>query len=375
MSSDALLAHLAARFVTQRENLATEALLHVLNRSDHARDAFIRTFSMLGADLPSNLAFRTQAACKEGIPDLVGVDSTGGQCLVVEAKFWAALTDNQPVGYLRPIAEQGHGTLAFLVPERRLEIVWHELLKRCREAGLRLAVQEHTPGRVRIAAVEPNTTLLIVSWSEVLGNVFAAVQRAGEQDVASDLRQLQALCAREDADAFLPLTSEELTSSVPGRVVQFCDLVDDLTANLVNRGSADVTRLRAVGGRGWYGKYLRLNGFGCLLHFSADKWAAKAFTPIWLRVTGKDWEPSQAIAEHLAPRLVETGIRPYSSPTGYQIPIMLPTLVERDAVLGAAMRQLIVISEWLAELEVSGSQGIEADTAPIAEDDLLETAP
>ena len=84
-----LLAHLAARFVSQRENLATEALAYILSRSEAARSATIRTFRLLGVDLPDQLTFRTQAAdADDAIPDLVGEDASRKQHLIVEAKFW-----------------------------------------------------------------------------------------------------------------------------------------------------------------------------------------------------------------------------------------------------------------------------------------------
>jgi hypothetical protein len=51
-TSEPLLAHLAARFVSQRENLATEALAYILSRSESARSAITRTLRLLGAEIP-----------------------------------------------------------------------------------------------------------------------------------------------------------------------------------------------------------------------------------------------------------------------------------------------------------------------------------
>ena len=45
---------------------------------------------------------RTQPTGKEGErPDLAGVDREGRECVLIEAKFWAGLTSNQPVAYLK----------------------------------------------------------------------------------------------------------------------------------------------------------------------------------------------------------------------------------------------------------------------------------
>ena len=88
MNPPPLLAVLADRFVSQRENLATEPLAHIFDRSETARSSAIQTFRRLGAKLPHPLIFRTQAyGPDQVIPDLVGEDVKGIQHLVIEAKF------------------------------------------------------------------------------------------------------------------------------------------------------------------------------------------------------------------------------------------------------------------------------------------------
>ena len=103
MSRDTLFGHLADRFVVQRENLATEALAYILSRSQPARLALGQLLFLGGVVIPESLSFRTQAAGEDhAIPDLVGENEQGQQVLIMEAKFWAGLTDAQPVDYLRP---------------------------------------------------------------------------------------------------------------------------------------------------------------------------------------------------------------------------------------------------------------------------------
>ena len=77
MPSDSLFGHVALRFVSQQENLATEALAFVLGRSSAARHALHRTLRLAsyGVAAPGDeeLSFRTQAAGDDlAIPDLVG---------------------------------------------------------------------------------------------------------------------------------------------------------------------------------------------------------------------------------------------------------------------------------------------------------------
>ncbi len=99
MAAETLLAHLTGRFVTQAENLATESLAFLFARYPLATGAFERFVGAFHADLPGSLKYWPQnwSADDQSIPDLVGVAVGGAQPLVVEAKFWAGLTENQPV--------------------------------------------------------------------------------------------------------------------------------------------------------------------------------------------------------------------------------------------------------------------------------------
>ena len=72
--SRGLLTHLADRFVTQREDLATEALLFVLHESPNARAEVVRLLNDLGCSIEGSALFRSQATGDGGErPDLVGV--------------------------------------------------------------------------------------------------------------------------------------------------------------------------------------------------------------------------------------------------------------------------------------------------------------
>jgi hypothetical protein len=125
---DTLLGHLAfRRLTTQVEDLATEALGYVLSRSDAARTALKRHVDRCGVTLPEQLSYLTQSVGEhEERPDVVGQTADGVERLLIEAKFWAGLTENQPVGYLNRLPTGG--VLLFVVPEKRLHSCWSELL-------------------------------------------------------------------------------------------------------------------------------------------------------------------------------------------------------------------------------------------------------
>ena len=96
-----LLAKLASKFGPQTENLAVDALGHILSGSKAARLALSKMIEAGGAVVGEIAQVRTQATGKEGErPDLAGFDRDGRERVLIEAKFWAGLTGNQPVAYL-----------------------------------------------------------------------------------------------------------------------------------------------------------------------------------------------------------------------------------------------------------------------------------
>ena len=104
-TSDTLFGHLALRFSSHPENLATEALLYLLNKSRDAKGLFAGYLSGHGQDFPPITRFNSQVSSDDNtIPDLVATDMAGNNIFIVENKFWAGLTENQPISYLKQLA-------------------------------------------------------------------------------------------------------------------------------------------------------------------------------------------------------------------------------------------------------------------------------
>jgi TrpR-related protein YerC/YecD len=138
--TESLFGHLVTRFSTGPENLATEALNYILNQSQVARKAFSEFFSHFDIPLPCDLSFQVQYNEKEdqSIPDLVGFDQNGKKVLIGESKFWAGLTENQPVTYLRRLIKEDGVVLIVFAPSKRLTSLWAELLIRCKQGKMPL---------------------------------------------------------------------------------------------------------------------------------------------------------------------------------------------------------------------------------------------
>lgn len=73
--TDSLLAALSVRFSDQAENIATEGLCYILQKSPVARRSLIDFVGHYACDLPADLVFSTQVQNQGGgISNLVGKD-------------------------------------------------------------------------------------------------------------------------------------------------------------------------------------------------------------------------------------------------------------------------------------------------------------
>jgi hypothetical protein len=339
---ETLFGHLSFRFVTQRENLATEGLSYILRRSAAARAALIRRVWPAGSGAPADLAFGTQAAAADGaIPDLVGTDEHGRAILVGEAKFWAGLTEAQPVKYIHRIEAVGGGVLLVIAPQPRLRVLWGELCARCTAASITVDEESGTRDGLISGRVQPGGRLVLVSWALLLATLRSAMEEAGEDRLVADLLQLQGLAIQADSEAFLPLTSEELTATTGRRILQFNELVQDAFTQLAVTGVADGKNMKTTVTNGIYGRYFLLAGHPALLMSNMHLWGKFAFTPLWLRVASSTYGPER-VAEigRALHRLNQHGRSILELKNGYDIPIDLPVGVERDRVLKAVVGQV-----------------------------------
>ena len=162
-----------------------EALGYIFAKSEGARAALREA----GAEVGATQRVETRATGEGGErPDLVGLDGRGTERLIIKAKFWAGLTENQPVAYLERLAEEP-SALVFVGPESRRVSLWAELRERVEgAAGLEWRDETRTPG-LPSADVGGGRWLLFMSWSMLLGRMASRVSVAIEADAALDIRQ------------------------------------------------------------------------------------------------------------------------------------------------------------------------------------------
>lgn len=360
--SDSLFAHLALAFTSHPETLATAALGYVLNRSHAARAAIRSLLAQSGIEVSENVTWATEVSGPDSArPDLVALDAEGGQPIVIEAKFWAGLTDNQPLTYLeRP----GVRALVFVAPAARSAHLWGELRRRCASKG---PVRELAPSADALIADIKGQKLVLVSWRALVAAMLARAESAGERQTAEDLSQLRGLCERMDTEAFLPVTSEELSSHAYRRVIEFGVMVDAVATKLVDLRVADITGLRNAHANGWYGRYLSLRGVGALLLCDVRKWMKYAGTPLWLSVYGTNWRQSspQAVRQALAALEARHPPKMFIAGDGFPtVPLFVPVGVERDDVLKSVISQVLEVGELVAPLGAAGKVALPPPELP-----------
>lgn len=201
-SHSQLLSHIVSRWSNRTEDIAVDALGFILSRSRAARNALRGVVEAVAPRVGELTSARTQVSGSDGArPDLVVYGSEDRERVIVEAKFWAGLTENQPESYLARLPDDGEtSVLLFVAPEARLETLWIELQRRTRyDASV---ADRSVVGGVKCMPIDSGQRhLLLSSWRMVLDRMLTSAVAAADP-IEADVRQLQALCEREDAGAF-----------------------------------------------------------------------------------------------------------------------------------------------------------------------------
>ena len=271
---DGLLARLSWWFHPRMEEVAVEGLAYLLNRYPVSRGGVDEVLRDAGVDLrTSHQPFETEAADLERRrPDILQKAEDGTERLFIEAKFYAGLTKNQPVPYLKRLPEAGVSALMFLAPSNRMDELWPQLLGRLDKDGLPYRwpppARDPWPRRVQIEGTEKN--LLLTDWTTLMDAMDRRLAR--NESGLEELRQLRALVNFAE--------SRERKAERPGK-----ELVDQVTARGRKSGWLDTKRLR-VTPRGYgYGRYARFGHYykiGVWLGINMDLYEEYDSTPLWI---------------------------------------------------------------------------------------------
>ncbi len=347
--SSSLLAHLTASD-PQKENLATAALAFIVNQSPSARSALRALIVEAVGNVPAIARVASQRNDTEASrPDLTLLGDGGERVGFVEVKFWAGLTEAQPVEYVRGLAKDPAGILVFLVPDRRTTTLRWELLERLRAAGM---IASDAPTASTIVAEGVRVGMVV--WSKVMQALEAAVR--GDAAASSDVHQLRGLVEQFEGEAFIPLAREDLGDlEVPRRIIALTGLAWEIVdaacaANLLSVKGLKVTA-RDYGG----GRYAKFEQAGCWVGLDHMMWRRTGRSPLWIDFSESDWGRADKLREPLGAWLNADPPRAFKENDSMKVPLLLAVGVEKARMVEDAVRQ---IRELAALLKGAGLSAV-----------------
>lgn len=342
------------RLSQESENVATTALSFILESSEDARNGILKLLRGVLPELP-RLWFNTQQTDGSSRPDMWGNDDEGNPHLFIENKFWAGLTENQPVSYLRKLAKHPRATLLLVVvPHSREQTVWRELTRRVDEAGISTTERESSAGIVCNVTTSLGPVLALTSWSKLLS--FLEVESTNDPGARSDLLQLRALCDQADDDAFTPFSPEDTSDQrIPRLTHQLTTVVKEVSELAFSEGIFFNRQLRPQA------DYTRIGRYACLVAnervgiwfgLNFDLWKKHGTTPLWAYFYTTSFGRASEVRALIEPWAVKNSVVVATEPDGsFVLGIDVPHNEEKNIVVRRIADRLKEIGEILSELK------------------------
>lgn len=244
--------------------------------------------AMIGLLRPAGIQFAPgRVECEEmhgdDRPDVSLYDADGRLRVLLENKFWAGLTDRQPVGYLDLLHGRPNAALLFVAPRERIDPLWRELGRRCAAADRAFKDEERTGDLVFARA--GGTVVAAVSWGQLLATLESAAEKKATR---RDIAQLRGLTDRMEREGFLPFRGEELSaSSTAKQLLQCYDLI------LAIIGACEPAEIGGKTSGPRYGNYFHLPPKFKRLWLGVDleAWRRCGVSPLWLALQASEQVP------------------------------------------------------------------------------------
>ena len=324
--NDTLLAYLVSSFPGNTENIATEVLRHIFRNWDASIVALNDVVQSGVRGINPVKTVQSQVIHADGtIPDLVGFDENDKERVLIEVKFWAELTPNQPNGYLHRLPEDSPAALIFLAPEERVQSLWPQLRARVKQDHADLVEIDSERKCARVDDTQRH--LMIVSWGSLLDSMAARTRDYGESSVETEIRQLRTLAQFADEGGMKPIAKgEEFGADLDRNLRLYKRLIDAATERGIGQGWVDRSGLRATPRSYGYGRYIRLRGAVLWFGVNVEQFEKTVDTPLWVN----SQYSFQGIATKLAEQLdlQDSDWIPVTLKRGVEFPEMLDGVVE-----------------------------------------------
>jgi hypothetical protein len=289
-----LLGQFYTRIKGSQEDIASEGLTYILQRSASARQALSKIIQLESGLTFEDINYITQnVGEKLERPDISGIDKKGKEVVILEAKFWASLTDNQPIEYLSRLSP--NSILIFICPTLRVRPVFDELHMRLNKANVSFQINNSQHSFI----LENNKNLIVKTWQEILGTIRLHIAQDNEQLLLSDIDQIIGLCETIDNNSFLPYQSEDFAPGIAKKINSYYDIADKVIDELKKRKIANTSNLNATPQKYGYTRYFKIYNMGLALNVRFDIWERVADTPFWLNIKDDKWVQNERIKVEL----------------------------------------------------------------------------
>jgi hypothetical protein len=276
----------------------------------------------------------------------------------VEFKFWAGLTEQQPVKYISLLTRYPSPTvLLVVVPAARLETVWRELKRRIAGANVLTSSRDASVNVPYAVVADSGPILAITSWAKVLSAVEAELADgiADDMSAKNDLLQLRALCDAADLDAATPFSSTDLTDqTIPAFVLQLSSVVQLAVALGVSEGVLSLKGTQQMANwerAGRYFSFAATQGFGAWFGTDFRRWRERGSTPLWLVFSATTFGRASEAREVLEPWTQQQGLPCSVAADGaFGVGIDVIPGEEQDAVVRAIVNRLTEVGGELSRL-------------------------
>ena len=267
-----------------QENIASESLVYILNKSETAKNSilkYLRTEAEIEVEIER--FYSQEKGENNERPDIIGKNREGQERLIIETKFWASLTMNQPNTYLSRL-KNIQSVLLFICPASRVGSLYIELKNRI--------PMEFTPqylDRHNCIKFPQEKCIIVRSWKDILENIKKSLLTFDEKIILSDLDQLIGYCDKIDETSFLPASEKDFDPSIGRRIISYYHLIDHIIVELEKRKL--VTKKYSKGSRKYgIASYFGFQGIGYGLNLNFEYWSKNADTPFWLIIADEQLE-------------------------------------------------------------------------------------
>ena len=266
-----------------QEDIASKGLVYILQLSNSAKNAMYKLIQNNINILYTDIQFIAQNIGENNErPDISGIDNSGNEVIIIEAKFWASLTGNQPVEYLKRLEK--NSVLVFICPKQREISLQNEIESRMRSDSI--IYQSFN----NILKLDKNNFLVIFNWNIVLNTIKEALINNEEKLLVSDIDQIIGFCEVIDNNTFLPIQDNDLSPSFAKRINSYYDLLDKIVDKLKMLTDISTTGLKATPQRFGYTRYFTIDDNCASLELNTYLWAEYSDTPFWIAIKDKAWQ-------------------------------------------------------------------------------------